>query len=81
MPGGLSMNRMEEQGLIEPQRKGLVLMTIGKLLLWCDFLLLMFVYMVIRGGSDFWLWWVVIEGVTGLVFIEIGWHKRGSLLR
>lgn len=54
-------------------------MTVGKLLLWIDFLLLTFVYVGLRGGSDFWLWWVIIEGVIGLLLLEIGSRKRGSL--
>ena len=54
-------------------------MTVGKVLLWTDFLLLMFVYVGLRSGSHMWLWWVIIEGVLGLILLEIGIHKRGSL--
>lgn len=54
-------------------------MTAGKVLLWMDFLLLAFVYVGIRSGSDFWMWWVIIEGVLGLVLLEVGSRKRGSL--
>ena len=76
---GLQLNRLEEQGMVDEQRSGLVLMTIGKVLLWTDFLLLAFVYVGLRSGSHLWLWWVLIEGVLGLAFVEIGWRKRGSL--
>jgi hypothetical protein len=42
MPG-IKLNRVEEEGIVEPQRRGLVLITVGKVLLWMDFLLLAFV--------------------------------------
>jgi len=63
----------------ERKRAGSLLMTLGKVLLWTDFLLLMFVYVGIRSGSHMWLWWVIIEGVLGLILLEIGSYKRGSL--
>lgn len=78
---GVKLNRVEEEQIIESQRSGLVLMTVGKVLLWMDFLLLAFVYVGLRSGSDFWMWWVIGEGVLGLVLLEIGSRKRGSLTR
>lgn len=78
---GIKLNRLEEEGIIERQRSGLVLMTVGKVLLWMDFLLLAFVYVGLRGGSDFWMWWVISEGILGLVLLEIGSRKRGSLTK
>jgi len=44
-----------------------------------DFLLLGFVYDCIRSGSRMWLYWVIAQGVLGLILIEIGWRKRGGL--
>jgi hypothetical protein len=70
---------VEESTIEERKRAGTVLMTLGKVLLWTDFLLLMFVYVGLRSGSHMWLWWVIIEGVLGLILLEIGIHKRGSL--
>jgi len=80
MPG-IELNRIEEEGIVEDQRRGLVLMTVGKVLLWMDFLLLAFVYVGLRSGSHFWLWWVLGEGILGLVLLEIGSRKRGSLTK
>jgi|GraSoiStandDraft_5_1057265.scaffolds.fasta_scaffold711409_2 hypothetical protein len=80
MPG-IKLNRVEDEGIVEPRRFGLGLMTVGKLLLWVDFLLLAFVYDGIRSGSRMWLWWVIGQGVIGLILIEIGWRRRGSLTR
>lgn len=54
-------------------------MTVGKLLLWMDFLLMTFVYVGLRAGSDFWMWWVIGQGVIGLLLLEIGSRKRGGL--
>ncbi len=80
MPG-IKLERLEEVGIVEEQRKGLVLMTVGRVLLWMDFLLLIFVYVGLRSGSHLWLWWVIVEGVTGLILLEVGAHKRGSITR
>lgn len=63
------------------KRAGSVLMTLGKVLLWTDFALLMFVYVGWKSGSHMWLWWVLGEGILGLILLEIGRHKRGSLTR
>jgi hypothetical protein len=46
-----------------------------------DFVLLIFVYVGLRSGSYMWLWWVLGEGILGLVLIEIGMRKRGSLIK
>jgi len=78
---GIKLSRLEEEGMVERQRSGMVLITVGKVLLWMDFLLLAFVYVGLRSGSRMWLWWVLIEGVLGLILIEIGSHKRGDLTR
>jgi hypothetical protein len=76
---GTKLIRVEESTIEERKRVGTVFMTVGKVLLWTDFLLLMFVYVGLRSGSHMWLWWVIIEGVLGLILLEIGIHKRGSL--
>jgi len=78
MPG-TKLSRIEEEGIVEKQRSGLVLITVGKVLLWFDFVFLAFVYVGLRSGSYMWLWWVLAQGVAGLVLMEIGFHKRGSL--
>jgi hypothetical protein len=80
MPG-IKLERLEEVGIVERLRKGLVLMTVGRVLLWLDFLLLVFVYVGLQSGSHLWMWWVLGEGFLGLVLLEIGAHKRGSITR
>ena len=76
---GINLNRVEEEGIVERQRAGAVLITVAKVLLWMDFLLLAFVYVGLRSGSDFWFWWVIGEGILGLLLLKIGSRKRGSL--
>ena len=78
---GIKLHRVEEEGIIEPQHRGLVLITVGKVLLWMDFLLLAFVYVGLRSGSHMWLWWVLGEGILGLILLEVGMHQRGSLTK
>jgi hypothetical protein len=50
--------------------------TVGKVLLWMDALLLIFVYVGLRSGSEMWLWWVAIEGVLGFVLLAVGIYIR-----
>jgi hypothetical protein len=76
---GIKLSRLEEEGMMPGKRRGMVLITVGKVLLWMDFLLLAFVYVGLRSGSEMWLWWVLGEGILGLVLIEIGTRKRGDL--
>jgi hypothetical protein len=78
---GTKLIRIEESTMEDEKRVGTVLMTLGKVLLWTDFLLLMFVYVGWKSGSHMWLWWVLGEGILGLTLLEIGRHKRGSLTR
>lgn len=71
--------RMEEAGMVDDQRSGLFLMTLGKVLLGFDGILLAFVYVGLRSGSHLYAIWVAIQGLLGLTLLAIGSHKRGSL--
>ena len=59
-------------------RMGLVLLTIGWVLIFFDLLALLFVFAGLRSGSKFYLVWTIIQGALGLVFILIGNRKRRS---
>jgi len=59
-------------------RMGLVLLTIGWVLILFDLLALLFVFAGLRSGSKFYLVWTIIQGALGLVFILIGNRKRRS---
>jgi hypothetical protein len=67
---------LEEAAALEELRKGGVLKTVGKVLLWVELVPLAFVYMSIRAGVGLIVWWAVIEGVLGLALFIVGWRKR-----
>lgn len=76
---GKQLLRMEEAGIVDSQRKGLFLMTLGKVLLGFDGILLAFVYVGIRSGSYMYAWWVAAQGLLALILLAVGANKRGSL--
>ena len=57
-------------------RRGSVLIVVGRVLLWFDVLLAMFVYVGLRGGSRLWTGWVLGEAVLGLSLIVAGTRIR-----
>jgi hypothetical protein len=79
MAMGKQLSRMDEQSMMEGQRQGLLMMTIGKVLLGFDVILLAFVYDGLRSGSYMWVWWVGGQGLLALVLMAIGAQKRGAL--
>lgn len=76
---GKQMIRVEEVQLGGDETKGTVLMTAGKLLLWTDLIFLSFVYSGLKGGSYLYLYWTLIQGLTGIILLTTGRVKRGSL--
>ncbi len=64
--------------LVETQRKGLAMMTVGWILIGMDFLLALYVLIGVRSGSYMWLWWVLIEGTLGFGLIFAGSHLRSK---
>jgi pheromone shutdown protein TraB len=74
-----------EVAALEEQRRGGVLITVGKVLLWMDLVLACFVYAGLRVGSHLFLWWVLGEGLLGLLLMAAGSHDiadaRGKLAR
>ncbi|HKV78087.1 MAG TPA: hypothetical protein VJP02_08115 [Candidatus Sulfotelmatobacter sp.] len=70
-----------EAAALEKQRQGAVMMTVGKVLLWMDLILVCFVYAGLRVGSHLFLWWVVAEGVLGFALVGVGSHKKADAQR
>jgi hypothetical protein len=70
------MQREEEA--LEEQRQGLVLVTVGKVLLWMDLLLSCFIYSGLEAGSHLFLWWVLGEAALGVGLLGVGSHKRSD---
>jgi len=68
--------RLKDEAGIGDARLGAALITVGKVLLWMDLLLLIFVYVGIRSGSHMWMWWVLGEAVLGVVLIVLGTRRR-----
>jgi len=68
--------RLKDEAGIGDARLGAALITVGKVLLWMDLLLLIFVYVGIRSGSHMWMWWVLGEAVLGVVLIVLGTCRR-----
>ncbi len=64
------------QAALEAERSGAVLKTIGGVLLAMDFILVVFVWVGHRTGSNFWLYWVLIQGFLGLLLIRVGITKQ-----
>ena len=71
---------LEEAASLEQLRKGGVLKTVGKVLLWVELVPLVFLYASWRAGSDLIPWWAVIEGVLGLTLYVVGARKRAHAL-
>jgi hypothetical protein len=67
---------LEEAAALEELRKGGVLKTVGKVLLWVELVPLAFVYMSIQAGAKLIVWWAILGGVLGLVLFVAGWRKR-----
>ncbi|MEY2414525.1 MAG: hypothetical protein QOD84_3131 [Acidobacteriaceae bacterium] len=78
---GKKLIRQEEVGINKGQRTGMMLMTIGKIMLGMDLLLLAFVYVGVKGGSNLWVWMVMGDGIVAIALIAVGASKRGSLSR
>ena len=66
---------------LEEQRQGAVMMTVGKVLLWMDLILVCFVYAGLRTGSHLFFWWVLGEGLLGLVLMGVGSLKKADAAR
>jgi hypothetical protein len=57
-------------------RRGSAMAMAGKVLLWIDLLLLAFVYVGIRSGSRFWLYWVAAQAILGFALLGFGIRRR-----
>jgi hypothetical protein len=81
MPEFVDRHVRQEEAALEEQRRGAVLITVGKVLLWMDLILACFVYVGLRSGSYLFLWWVLVEGILGLALMGVGFHEIGDARR
>jgi hypothetical protein len=68
----------EEELLLRQQRRGGVMRTTGKVLLWFDLIIVCFGYMSVRDGSYFYVWWFVGEFLLGAGLMVYGTHIRSA---
>jgi hypothetical protein len=66
---------------LKEQRRGAVMMTVGKVLLWMDVILVCFVYTGLQTGSHLFLWWVLGEGLLGLALMGVATLKKADAER
>jgi pheromone shutdown protein TraB len=70
-----------ETAALEEGRQGMVMLTVGEVLLWMDLILVCFAYAGLSVGSYLFLWWVLGEGVLGFALMGVGYHKKADALR
>jgi hypothetical protein len=67
-----------EAAALEVESRGQTIITVGETLLGFDLILICFVEIGLRTGSRLFLWWVIVEGVLGLVLMAIGMRQRAN---
>lgn len=66
---------------LEAEDKGDTIITVGKVLLWFNLILICFVVVGLRLGSHLFLWWVIAEGVLGVVLVAFGMRWKSEAQR
>ena len=61
---------------MDTQRWGAILIAIGWQIIVFDCVVGVWIWVGFRGGSFFWLWWVVLTGGVALFLLWFGNHKR-----
>jgi hypothetical protein len=67
-----------ETASLEVESRGDTIITVGETLLWFDLILICFVEIGLRTGSHLFLWWVIAEGVLGVVLVAIGMYHKSK---
>lgn len=63
---------------LREQRRGSVMSIVGWTLIGFDCLIAVWIWVGLRSGSEFWLYWVAIEGVIGLALVWLGARRRAE---
>ena len=61
-----------ETSAMELEEHGEAFITVGKALIGMDMILVCFVEISVRTGSRLFIWWVILEGLLGLICVIIG---------
>ena len=74
MPNVDPVTVREEELLLRQQRRGGVMKTVGKVLLWFDLIIVCFAYVSMRDGSYLFWWWFLGEFLLGAGLMVYGTH-------
>lgn len=66
---------------LDAESHGETIITVGKVLLWFNLILICFVVVGLRLGSHLFLWWVIAEGVLGVVLVAFGMRWKSEAQR
>lgn len=67
-----------ESQALELERHGNAVITVGEALLGMDLILVCFVNIGFRTGSYLFFWWVIAEGVLGLILMGVGSQQKSK---
>ena len=81
MPDVSPIRVREEELLLWQQRRGGMMKTAGKVLLWMDLIFACFVYVGVESGSHLYWWWFLGEFVLGAVLFGYGARIRSEASR
>jgi hypothetical protein len=81
MPNVSPITVREEELLLRQQRRGGLMKTVGKVLLWFDLIVVCFVYVGLRSGSHLYWWWFTGEFLLGAGLLAYGTHIRSDANR
>ncbi len=66
----------QETSALELADRGESFITVGKALIGMDMILVCFVEISVRTGSRLFIWWVILEGLLGLLLVIIGVTRK-----
>jgi hypothetical protein len=73
---GLEQDPSATEAALRADRAGSTMITIGWILIGFDCVSAVFLWVGLRSGSLFWVWWVIAEGVAALILIWLGGRKK-----
>jgi pheromone shutdown protein TraB len=68
----------EMEAMQRDMKLGLALQVTGGTLLAFDLIIIFFVWSGLRVGSNFWLYWAIIQGVLGAALVAAGGYYRSK---
>ena len=78
MPNASPIRIRKEEMLLRQQRRGGLMKTVGKVLLWMDLIIVCFVYAGFESGSHLFWWWFLGEFLLGAGLLGYGTHMRSQ---